>query len=302
MTQPADFRFHHRLRVRWVEVDAQQVVFNGHYLTYLDVAVSEFWRVVGLPDPDATQHMGGDIFVRRNMLEYHAPARLDDWLDIGMRCERIGTSSITLNWALWSQGRLLVTGEVVYVFTDLATGRSAPVPEALRAQLNAHEQGLPVTQLACGPWAQQADAARTVRLAVFVGEQGIPEAEEWDADDADAVHAVVCNLAGLPLATGRLILSGDPAQSEASGASDGDAAGAWARIGRMAVLRSARGIGLGRQVLHALIGEARQRGVQHLSLHAQVAAMPLYAQAGFVPQGAVFDEVGIPHQRMTLAL
>lgn len=294
MTQPADFRFHHRLRVRWVEVDAQQVVFNGHYLTYLDVAVSEFWRVVGLPYPDATQHVGGDIFVRRNMLEYHAPARLDDWLDIGMRCERIGTSSITLNWALWTQGRLLVTGEVVYVFTDLATGRSAPVPEALRSQLNAHEQGLPVTQLRCGPWAEQADAARAVRLAVFVGEQGIPESEEWDEDDADAVHVVVSNLAGLPLATGRLILSGEPGLDAVSGTQ--------ARIGRMAVLRSARGIGLGRQVLQALIAEARQRGVQHLSLHAQVAAMPLYAQAGFAPEGAVFDEVGIPHQRMTLAL
>ncbi len=294
MTQAADFHFHHRLRVRWVEVDAQQVVFNGHYLTYLDVAVSEFWRVVGLPYPDATLHVGGDIFVRRNMLEYHAPARLDDWLDIGMRCERIGTSSITLNWALWTQGRLLVTGEVVYVFTELATGRSAPVPEALRSQLNAHEQGLPVTQLRCGSWAEQADAARAVRLAVFVGEQGIPESEEWDEDDADAVHVVVSNLAGLPLATGRLILSGEPGMDGGSGA--------LARIGRMAVLRSARGIGLGRQVLQALIAEARRRGVQHLSLHAQVAAMPLYAQAGFAPQGAVFDEVGIPHQRMTLTL
>ncbi|MBT9610972.1 YbgC/YbaW family acyl-CoA thioester hydrolase [Aquabacterium commune] len=287
MTQPADFRFHHRLRVRWVEVDAQQVVFNGHYLTYLDVAVTEFWRTVGLPYPDAMRHVGGDIFVRRNTLQYHAPARLDDWLDIGMRCERIGTSSITLNWAVWSQGRLLVTGEVVYVFTDLASGRSAPVPEALRDQLDAHMQGAPVTQLVCGPWDALAEAARAVRLAVFVGEQGIPESDEWDEDDATAVHAVVRNLAGLPLATGRLILSVDAGH---------------ARIGRMAVLRSARGVGLGREVLQALIAQARERGVQHIGIHAQCSAMPLYAQAGFVPVGEVFDEVGIPHQGMTLAL
>lgn len=298
MTQPADFRFHHRLRVRWMEVDAQQVVFNGHYLTYLDVAVTEFWRTVGLPYPNAMRHVGGDIFVRRNTLEYHAPARLDDWLDIGMRCERIGTSSITLNWAVWSQGRLLVTGEVVYVFTDLATGHSAPVPEAMRAQLDAHELGAPVTQLVCGPWAALADAARSVRLAVFVGEQGIPESEEWDADDATAVHAVVRNLAGLPLATGRLILSGEPQASEASA----PAPSGLARIGRMAVLRSARGIGLGREVLQALIAEARARGVRHIGIHAQLSAMPMYTQAGFVAEGAVFDEVGIPHQRMTLAL
>lgn len=287
MTQPADFRFHHRLRVRWVEVDAQQVVFNGHYLTYLDVAVTEFWRTVGLPYPDAMRHVGGDIFVRRNTLAYHAPARLDDWLDIGMRCERIGTSSITLNWAVWSQGRLLVTGEVVYVFTDLASGRSAPVPDAVRRQLDAHTQGAPVTQLVCGPWEALAEAAQAVRLAVFVGEQGIPESEEWDADDATAVHAVVRTLAGLPLATGRLILSGEAGH---------------ARIGRMAVLRSARGIGLGREVLQALIAQARERGVRHIGIHAQCSAMPLYAQAGFVPVGEVFDEVGIPHRCMTLAI
>lgn len=287
MTQPADFRFHHRLRVRWVEVDAQQVVFNGHYLTYLDVAVTEFWRTVGLPYPDAMRHVGGDIFVRRNTLAYHAPARLDDWLDIGMRCERIGTSSITLNWAVWSQGRLLVTGEVVYVFTDLASGRSAPVPDAVRRQLDAHTQGAPVTQLVCGPWEALAEAAQAVRLAVFVGEQGIPESEEWDADDAIAVHAVVRTLAGLPLATGRLILSGEAGH---------------ARIGRMAVLRSARGIGLGREVLQALIAQARERGVRHIGIHAQLSAMPLYAQAGFVPVGEVFDEVGIPHRCMTLAI
>ncbi|MEK6667770.1 MAG: YbgC/FadM family acyl-CoA thioesterase [Pseudomonadota bacterium] len=287
MTQPADFRFHHRLRVRWVEVDAQQVVFNGHYLTYLDVAVTEFWRTVGLPYPDAMRHVGGDIFVRRNTLAYHAPARLDDWLDIGMRCERIGTSSITLNWAVWSQGRLLVTGEVVYVFTELASARSAPVPDAVRRQLDAHAQGAAITQLVCGPWEALAEAAQAVRLAVFVGEQGIPESEEWDADDAIAVHAVVRTLAGLPLATGRLILSGEAGH---------------ARIGRMAVLRSARGTGLGREVLQALIAQARERRVRHIGIHAQLSAMPLYAQAGFVPVGEVFDEVGIPHQGMTLAI
>ena len=70
----------------------------------------------------------------------------------------------------------------------------------------------------------------------------------------------------------------------------------------MAVLRSSRGIGLGRRVLDALMQAARERGVRQLSLHAQVSAMALYAQAGFVAQGEVFDEVGIPHQRMSRAL
>lgn len=292
MSLPGDFRFHHRLRVRWSEVDAQQVVFNGHYLNYLDVASGDYWRAVGLPYPDAFKQAGGDIFVRRNTLEYHAPARLDDWLDIGIRCERIGNSSLTLQWAAWCQGRLIVTGEVVYVHTSLATGRSSAVPDSLRAQLDAWEQGRAVHDVQLGDWARQQVAARAVRTAVFVEEQGIPASEEWDADDASAVHAIVTNLSGLPLGTGRLILSGEAPE-------DGPE---HARIGRMAVLRSSRGVGLARLILSALIAEARLLGKTQLSLHAQVSAMPLYASAGFEPQGAVFDEVGIPHQRMTLRL
>lgn len=288
MTRPADFSFSHRLRVRWMEVDAQQVVFNGHYLTYLDVGISEYWRAVGLPYPEGVKHEQGDIFVRRNTLEYHAPARLDDWLDIGVRCERIGNSSITIAWAIWAQGRLLVTGETVYVHTSLSTGKSAPVPESVRRQIEQHAQGQAVHQLVCGSWQGMAEAARAVRIAVFVQEQGIDESEEWDGDDAGAIHAVVSNLAGLPLATGRLIYLGlEPGH---------------AKIGRMAVLRSTRGIGLGDQVLKALIKEARSRGIGHLSLSAQVSAQAFYARHGFKPEGDVYDEVGIPHIAMSIAL
>jgi len=288
MTRLSDFSFNHRLRVRWVEVDAQQVVFNGHYLTYLDTAISDYWRAVGMPYPDAFRFVRGDLFARRNMLEYHAPARLDDCLDIGIRCERIGTSSITVMWAMWAQGRLLVSGETIYVFTHLDTGKPTPVPESVRAQLNGHAQGLPVHAIRCGTWADVADGAQAVRLAVFVHEQQIPEAEEWDADDAHAVHAVVSNLAGLPLATGRLITQGQPSGQ--------------AKIGRMAVLRCARGSGLGDKVLLALIDQARLHGIAHITLHAQVSAKGFYVRHGFKPEGDEFDEVDIPHQLMSLTL
>jgi YbgC/YbaW family acyl-CoA thioester hydrolase len=281
MTRQSDFSFHHRLRVRWVEVDAQQVVFNGHYLMYLDTAIGEYWRAVGMPYPDGFKHVKGDVFVRRNTLEYHAPARLDDWLDIGLRCERVGNSSIAIAWAMWAQGRLLVTGETIYVFTDLDTAKPVSVPEVVRAQLTAHGQGQPVYVIRCGEWPEQADGAQSVRLAVFVHEQAVDESEEWDDDDAGAIHAVARNLAGLPLATGRLITHGQPQ--------------GHAKIGRMAVLRSARGIGLGDLVLNALIGEARSKGIQHMSLNAQVSAQGFYARHGFKAEGEVFDEVGIPH-------
>lgn len=288
MSNAAQYSFVHRLRVRWSEVDAQQVVFNGHYLTYLDVAISEYWRVIGLPYPEGLQHVNGDLYMRANSLQYHAPARLDDWLDVGIRCDKVGNSSITMGWGIWAQGRLLVTGEAVYVFTDLATRQPVSVPQSLRDQIGAHAAERPVHQVRAGSWSDLGEAARAVRLAVFVGEQGIPESEEWDDDDAGAVHVVATNLAGLPLATGRLIYLG-----QAPGA---------AKVGRMAVLRSSRGVGLGQLMLESLIGEARQRQISTLALHAQVSAQGFYARLGFIPEGPVFDEVGIPHQRMVLSL
>jgi YbgC/YbaW family acyl-CoA thioester hydrolase len=286
--QSTHFPLRHRLRVRWTEVDAQQVVFNGHYLTYLDVAISEYWRAVGLPYPDAFVQLGGDIFVRQHQLAYHAPARLDDWLDVGLRCERIGNSSIAIAWEVRCDHRLLVSGQATYVYIDLSTGRPHKVPDVVREQVQAQAEGRAVTTLQLGPWQQLQTQASSVRRTVFIDEQGVPEHEEWDADDAHALHAVVRNLAGLPLATGRLITQGEP---EGQG-----------RIGRMAVIRSARGSGVGAQVLQALVQAAAEKGCQRLTLHAQCAAMAFYARAGFVPEGAMFDEVGIPHQTMIKAL
>ena len=281
------FRFQHRLRVRWVEVDAQQVVFNGHYLTYLDVAVSEYWRQVGLPYPGAWQAMGADIYVRRNALDYHAPARLDDWLTVGVRAHRVGGSSLTLAWEARRGGQMLVDGEVVYVCVGLHDGRPMRLPEEARLQLDAFEAGGAAWIQHWGAWDEVQEAAATVRRAVFIDEQGISDADEWDEDDARATHLVVSNLSGWPAATGRLIPG--PQALEA-------------RIGRLAVQRSARGAGLGREVLLALVDDARARGFERVTLHAQCTAQALYASAGFQPVGEVFDEVGIPHQKMQLTL
>ncbi|MEY4766202.1 MAG: hypothetical protein RI907_2875 [Pseudomonadota bacterium] len=291
-----DFRFLHRLRVRWAEVDAQKVVFNGHYLTYLDVAISDYWRASGLPYPDATVALQGDLFVRHHDLDYHAPAQLDDWLEIGLRYTKVGKSSITMSWAMWCQGRLLVSGNTVYVFTSLADGRPAHVPPVMRQQLEGYEQGHAPYVLTTGPWADQQAGAAAVRRAVFVVEQAIDEAEEWDAWDACALHALVRNHAGLPVAAGRLMWHvADPHAAPG----DPPAVG-HGRIGRMAVLRSARGVGLGRMVLQGLMAQAWAQGLHTLSLNAQVSALDFYRAEGFEPVGEVFDEVGIPHQAMRL--
>ena len=83
----ADFRFFHRLRVRWAEVDMQAIVFNAHYLMYLDTAITEYWRAIGLRYPDEFLAAGSDTFVRKASIEYHAPARFDD--ELLARVERV---------------------------------------------------------------------------------------------------------------------------------------------------------------------------------------------------------------------
>jgi YbgC/YbaW family acyl-CoA thioester hydrolase len=90
----SDFRFSHRMRVRWSEVDMQKIVFNAHYLMYFDTAMADYWRALALPYEAAMQLLGGDIFVKKASVEYHASARYDDRMEVCLRCARIGTSSI----------------------------------------------------------------------------------------------------------------------------------------------------------------------------------------------------------------
>ena len=281
-----DFRFFERLRVRWAEIDAQKIVFNGHYLMYFDTAVAGYWRALALPYAPTMESLEGDLYVRKATVEYHASAVYDDLIDVGMRCDRVGNSSMTLAAAVFRGETLLVSGELVYVFADPHTQTSRPVPVALRDILSAFEAGEPMIEVTLGAWSQAAREAQALRHAVFVEEQGIPAAMAGDDADEDAVHALARNRLGRALATGRLLA---PAPG-------------IARIGRMAVLRSLRGSGAGRAVLDALLDAARRRGDREVVLDAQLAAVPFYRRAGFAPRGAQFVEAGIVHQQMVLTL
>lgn len=282
----AAFRHVDRLRVRWAEIDMQKIVFNGHYLMYFDTAVASYWRSVALPY-EATMHaLGGDLYVKKATLEYHASARYDDLIDVGMRCARIGNSSILFEGMVFRADVPLVGCELVYVFADPATQTSKPVPPALREVLSGYEAGDTMTRVEQGPWDRLGADARSLRTTVFVEEQKIPAALEWDAADATALHAVAYNRLGAPLATGRLL----------------PGAGGTAWIGRMAALQPVRGSGVGRQVLDTLIDAARARGDREVRLNAQRSAIAFYRRAGFVANGPAFEEAGIPHQEMVLAL
>lgn len=121
-----------------------------------------------------------------------------------------------------------------------------------------------------------------VRRTVFIEEQHIPEHEEWDEADPVCIHALARTANRDAVGTGRL----DPA----------------GKIGRLAVLAGHRGQGVGDMLLRWLIEAAARRGLREVYLHAQTQALPFYERLGFVAEGAEFDEVGIPHQRMRLEL
>ena len=283
-----DFRFLDRLRVRWAEIDAQNIVFNGHYLTYFDTAVAGYWRALALPYAQTMTHIGGDLFVRKATVEYLGSALYDDVLAIGMRCARIGTSSMAFEAGPFRQDELLVTGELLYVFADPQTHRPKPVPQALRNLIESFEAGAAMVTLRLGAWRELGADASRIRNEVFVVEQTIPVEMEWDGADHDAgcLHAVAFNRLGVALATGRLL----------------EHAPGVARIGRMAVRRTSRDGGIGRIVLDALLEAAKARGFREALLHAQTSAVSFYSRAGFVERGPVFEEAGIAHVEMVREL
>lgn len=131
----SDFSFFHRLRVRWAEADPQGIVFNGHYLTYFDVGITEYWRALGIPYPSTVERYGVDLFVVKATVEYHAPARYDDELDIGVRVGRIGNSSMQFVLGIFRSEAHLISGEVIYVAADAQTRKPQTVPPALRELL-----------------------------------------------------------------------------------------------------------------------------------------------------------------------
>jgi predicted GNAT family N-acyltransferase len=131
-------------------------------------------------------------------------------------------------------------------------------------------------------WAHDAGRLSAIRRAVFIDEQGVPEALEWDADDAGALHLLAIRADGTPIGCARLLPDG--------------------HIGRMAVLPAWRGRGVGRALLAAAIRLGRVQGHTTLRLSAQTHAAGFYADAGFAAMGDPYDEAGIPHIAMQKCL
>ena len=261
---PARSRFRHleRLRVRWAEVDMQQIVFNGHYLMYFDTAVAGWWRAMAVPYQATMAALAGDLYVRKATLEYRGSARYDDLCEAGVRCVRLGNSSMTLQAALLRDARALVTAELVYVFADPATQTSRPLPQALRDLVEVFEAGQPMVQVGLLPWAEAGARVQALRAAA-AGEPGDPGDPGGEAADATALHALAVNRLGQDLGCARLL----PARQGV------------AALQRVATLPTLRGAGVGRALVQALASAAARRG--DAALQAEVPD-ELQAAAGFL--------------------
>jgi predicted GNAT family N-acyltransferase len=139
------------------------------------------------------------------------------------------------------------------------------------------------------------EACFSLRKEVFVAEQGVPEEIEYDAYDAVAVHVLAVREDGLPLGTGRLLHGG-----AALGKTGGDAS--VGSLGRLAVSRAARGLGVGAALVRAIEAAARARGLAAVDLHAQTQALGFYERLGYVAYGPEFPDAGIPHRAMRRVL
>jgi predicted GNAT family N-acyltransferase len=136
----------------------------------------------------------------------------------------------------------------------------------------------PAIEVRLGAWIDLRDEAAPIRYAVFVDEQKVPAEIELDDWDVLSLHALALDAQGRVLGTGRLLPDG--------------------HIGRMAVLRSARGQGVGTALLRVLLQAARERGDREVVLSAQTHAMSFYEQEGFIAEGDEYDDAGIPHRQM----
>tara|TARA_R110002072_G_scaffold132608_10_gene272754 strand:- start:267 stop:707 length:441 start_codon:yes stop_codon:yes gene_type:complete len=129
----SDFKFAWPFRVRYSEVDGQMIVFNAHYLTYFDTAITEYFRALPYDYRAQVELTGEDFHTVRTLVEYQQPIAFDEDIEVCVRTARLGRSSLTFLLEIHPQGtdELRATGEVVWVNTDQATHKSAAVPQAL---------------------------------------------------------------------------------------------------------------------------------------------------------------------------
>jgi acyl-CoA thioester hydrolase len=131
--EPLPFRYY--LRVRYIECDAQKVVFNSRYSEYVDVGINEFLRAAGVLGDFITGPL--DFQLVKQTVEWKAPARFDQVLELRIAATRLGTTSFTIGteFRVAGEERVMVTVETIYVLVDGKTLTKLPLPDAIRVAL-----------------------------------------------------------------------------------------------------------------------------------------------------------------------
>jgi acyl-CoA thioester hydrolase len=136
----SDFAFRHSFRVRYSEVDAQGVVFNGRYLDYADIAITEYWRAVGFREQFPDEPF--EFHVARAIVNFRKPILPDEMLTVAARTTATGRTSLTQMVAIFGPNGdddFRADAELVNVHVDLATHKSISVPEFLKESFAAYD-------------------------------------------------------------------------------------------------------------------------------------------------------------------
>jgi len=128
-----EFSFQYPFKIRYSEIDGQRIVFNAHYLTFFDTAITEYMLWTGFDYRAFMRSVGAEFHTVRAVVEWKAPIRMAEEIEVWTRAARIGRSSLTYLLEIHPKGKdeLRATGEVVWVCTVQATRKSAPMPAAM---------------------------------------------------------------------------------------------------------------------------------------------------------------------------
>ena len=137
----SDFKFAWPFRVRYAEVDGQRIVFNAHYLTYFDTAITEYFRALPYDYMGQVDRTGEDYHTVRTLVEYQQPIEFDEDIEVHVRTARMGRTSLTFLLEIHPKDTedQRATGEGVWVNADQTTHRSTPLPDELVEKISTFE-------------------------------------------------------------------------------------------------------------------------------------------------------------------
>lgn len=246
------------------------------WLPCVEVAVAACWRSLAIPMEEVAHAPHARLTTSATAVTLD-----DDWPEDGVIEMTVSVAKPSRN----PFSLRMVARSANRPLADMDISLDPRAFEGIAMAIQAFERGENMVELRVGDWADLSPLAASVRKRVFVEEQAVPDELEWDLDDSRSVHAVAINRLGQPIGTGRLLPADNTGMS---------------RLGRMAVLASLRGRGVGARILSGLIAVSSRRGDRAIRLHAQRTAEDFYRRMGFVEVGEPFTEVGIAHVAMEM--